>query len=207
MNQQRSLRWVAYLLSIGLVGLVIILSLEVRSPRGYQQQVQRMKAFPHVGQWLPTIRVPTLSGDSLVLGETTPGRAQILIAFSTSCEFCLATLPRWKVLTDSLSRDPRGRFDVIWISASSWDSTKAYALRHSLTGAIAKFSTAKLARVYQVKTVPLTIIVDRWGRVEYMHSSLFRTSAAFDSIFSAAYRAAAADSIWAAVATTPGNTR
>ena len=188
---------------VGVAGLILALSVEVRTLRGYQRQVQRMKSFPYVGQWVPTTRAATTTGDSVTIGETVPGRAQLLIAFSTTCEYCLATLPRWKQLTDSLRRDERRRFDVVWISASSWDSTRAYAARHGLNGPIVKLPTAKLARVFQIKTVPLTIVLDRWGRVEHAHVSVFKNSVAFDSVFAAASRAAAADSMLAAVPPPP----
>lgn len=183
------------------MGTVLVLGAEVRALRGTQRQVQRMKAFPHAGQWVPTIRVGTLTGDSMTMGETTPGRAQVLIAFSTTCPYCLATLPKWKALTDSLRKD--GRFDVLWISASSWDSTRAYVAQHGITAAVVRMPTAKLARVYQIKAVPLTIVLDRWGRVEHAHASVFNTAAEMDSVFIAANRAAAADSISAAAAIPP----
>jgi len=160
-----------------------------------------MKAFPHAGQWVPTVRAATLAGDSITLGETTSGRAQILIAFSTTCQFCRATLPVWRRLSDSLRRDPKAHFDVVWVSASPWDSTRAYAQAHGITSTVVRMPTPKLARVYQIKSVPLTIVLDRWGRVAHAHASVFKNAAMIDSVYIAAYRAAAVDSTSTAAAT------
>lgn len=187
--------------------LIVVLSLQLRATRGYQRQVQYMKAYPHAGQWVPTIRAGTLAGDSVTLGETRPGRAQILIAFSTTCPFCLATLPKWKAMTDSLMRDSQSRFDVVWISASAWDSTRAYVAQHGINAIVAHMPTAKMAKVYQFKTVPLTVVLDRYGRVAHAHASVFKNEAAMDSIYIAAYRAVAADSNAGATATSPQSLR
>jgi peroxiredoxin len=196
-GSNNSTRWIPQLILAVCLALIVILGLQARALRGYQRQVQRMKTLPHAGQWVPTVRVSTIVGDSITIGETTAGRAQVLIAFSTTCEFCMATIPHWKRLTDSLTRDPRSRFDVVWLSASSWDSTRSYASRHGIVAPVAKLPSAKLARVYQIKVVPLTLVIDRWGRVEHAHASLFKNAAALDSVFVAAYRAAAADSLLA----------
>lgn len=187
--------------------LIVVLSLQVRALSGYKRQVQYMKAFPHAGQWVPAVRVATLTGDSMTLGETQPGRAQILIAFSTSCPFCLATLPKWKAMTDSLLHDPQRRFDVVWISASTWDSTRAYVATHGINAVVARMPTAKMAKVYQFKTVPLTVVFDHFGRVAHAHASVFNNKAAMDSIYNAAYRAVAADSSAGATASSPQSLR
>jgi peroxiredoxin len=188
-------------------GVVTMLGVEVRSLRRYERQVRQMKAFPYAGQWVPTVRLATIGGDSVTVGETVAGRAQVLVAFSTTCQFCLATLPQWKWLTDSLNRDARRRFDVVWISASSWDSTRAYVRRHDIGADVAKMPPGKLAAIYKLRAVPLTVVLDRWGRVEHAHASVFANNAAMDSVFVAAYRAAAADSLLAAVAGPSPNAR
>ncbi len=191
---RRGAAWILPLFAVAASALVLMLSLQVRALRGYQRQVQHMKAYPHGGQWVPTIRAGTLQGDSITVGETQPGRAQVLIAFSTSCPYCLATLPTWKAITDSLRHDPQARFDVIWVSASSWDSTRAYVQRHQIDAVVARMPTPKLAKVYQFKMVPLTVVLDRYGRVAHAHASVFGNAAAMDSIYLAAYRAVSMDS-------------
>lgn len=199
-RSRRGTAWAMSLFAMAAGALVVVLSLQVRALRGYQRQVQHMKAYPHGGQWVPAIRAGTLTGDSVTVGETQPGRAQVLVAFSTSCPYCLATLPKWKAMTDSLRHDPQARFDVIWVSASSWDSTRAYVQRHQIDAVVARMPTPKLAKVYQLKTVPLTVVLDQYGRVAHAHASVFANAAAMDSIYLAAYRAVAADSTVVATA-------
>jgi len=191
------------LIASALLGiLVVVLAREVGALRGYRAEVQRMKSLPHAGQYVPTIRAANLRGDSITVRETANGRAQVLIAFSTTCPYCLQAMKDWKRLSDSLSADPRRRFDVVWISASSWDSTRTYVERHGIRAAVVRMPTPKLARVYAIKAVPLTVVLDRMGRVEHMHFSVFKNPSQLDSVFVAANRAAALDSLLAAATLT-----
>lgn len=157
--------------------------------------MRRRKAFPFVGQYLPTVRAATLQGDSVTVGETTRGRSQVLIYFSPNCQYCRETLPEWKRISDALLRDPARRFDVIWVSVSTEDSTRAYVESHQLTGTVVRMPSSKLHRVARVKAVPMTLVLDRQGQVVHVHPSVFRTRPASDSVVTAAHLAAAAGAV------------
>jgi len=199
-STQRLREIVRSLPMFGAVFLVLVLGMQVHELRKYKSEVTRVKAFPRAGQWMPAVDLVSTSGDSVTIGETDIGRAQILIAFNTTCEFCRETIPVWQRVTDSLSRDARGRFDVVWISGSSWEATRSYMARHYIRATVAKMPSEKMLRVYQIRGVPLTIVLDRWGRVAYFHASKFAKQADVDSLFAAAYQAAAADSTLNSVA-------
>lgn len=177
------------------LGLIGVLSAEVKALRLYERQVRRMRNFPHIGQWFPTVKLVTASSDTLLIGETVPNRAQLLVFFNIKCEFCRASLPMWKSLSDSLLADKTHRFDVVWITHNQWDSTASYANVHGLHYSIAKFVDPKIPMVLKARSVPLTVVLDRFGRVEHLHSQALTDSASFDSLFIAAYRATTADSM------------
>jgi hypothetical protein len=102
------------------------------------------------------------------------------------------------MLSDSLLRDPSRRFDVVWITANLQDSTAAYVARHALAFPVGRFVDRKMPMVMKTRVVPLTVVLDRFGRVEFGHAQAVTDRAVLDSLFRAAYRAAAADSLLSA---------
>src|SRR5512140_2924550 len=105
------------LVAVGFVvaaGLIATLALEVRSLRSKATELMARRSFPYESQWVPTVRAATLLGDSVTIGETTPGRTQVLIAFSVTCPHSLASLPAWKRISAALLADSARRADVYW---------------------------------------------------------------------------------------------
>lgn len=198
-----NLKYAPHITALVALVLVGVLSSQVRALRPLERQVRRMRGFPHTGQWFPTTQLVSSKGDSLVIGETKSGRAQVLIMFNYQCPYCRASLPAWRELSDSLMRDPTGRVDVVWISPSLGDSTAAYVTEHGLHSyRVAKFLDMKMPMVMKTRTVPQTIVLDRLGRVAFVHTEALTERSTLDSIYSATALALAADSL-RAVATTP----
>ena len=76
--------------------------------RGLVQEVRRLRGqqrLPHRGDAVPVTRAPTLLGDSVTLGGG-PDRAQVLFIFTTTCRYCLETLPGWQGIAARLARAP-----------------------------------------------------------------------------------------------------
>ncbi len=187
------------------VAVVVILALNVvgafqlRLLRGIEKEVKMLRSFPAVGQWLPTVTTVSTNGDSVVVGETTPDRAQVLIFFTTTCEFCRATLPVWKSISSTIAAQANNNVDVVWLSGSNMDSTRAYTIEHGITDQVVKFPNAKWANVFKVRGVPITVVIDRWGRVAHMKAGTFDSQLAQDSVVNAALFATKADSVAIAV--------
>jgi len=114
-----------------------------------------------------------------------------MIVLTTTCEFCRASLEHWKRLSSALTSDSEHRYDVYWVSGSSWDSTRVYAERHKLPSMVVKMPSTKMLRAFQIKSVPMTLVLDHFWRVAYVHPSVFDNQAAVDSVLTAARRAAA----------------
>jgi len=75
---------------------VAVLAYEVRALKPQADTLMRNRALPYAGQLVPTARALTLTGDTVILGETAKGRSQVLFFLSASCQYCLQTLPTWK---------------------------------------------------------------------------------------------------------------
>jgi peroxiredoxin len=179
-------------LAILATALSAALSFQVRSLYGYRAEVRRLREdmrHLHPGQHVPTVRAATLAGDSVTLGETAPGRSQVLIFFTTTCPYCRATLPAWRDLSRSLLADRAGRHDVYWISLSSRDSTRQYVADHAITAPVVFLPDKKDRRVYGVHGVPVTVVLDGRGRVVHARRAALETAASIDSVLLMAERA------------------
>lgn len=178
---------------VGLLStLSLVLAFRLQQVQPELRELHRRKIMPVPGMFVPTVRAATETGDSVTIGELALGRAQILIYFSTSCQFCVENLPAWRALSDSLLADPVHRFDVIWVSISGADSTRSYVNRHGLNYPVVRMPHWKINRLLRVNGVPLTKVADNNGRIIYVHPSVFHNSAEIDSIYSAASASSAA---------------
>lgn len=171
-----------------MIGVIVVLALEVRALRPKARELQRRKAFPYAGQVQPTVRAVALNGDTVVVGEAAPGRAQLLIFFAASCPYCKENVPAWKRITAQLRADTARRFDVVWVSLSAADSAQSWVREHGLsaTDTVVRMPERKSLATYRVRGVPITLLMDERGQVLYMHPSVFRTRAAEDSLLQVA---------------------
>lgn len=177
---------IAYVLIALLCLMVLALAYEVGVLKPQAKELRRRKALPYVGQLVPVVRVASLNGDSLTIGETANGRSQVLFFFATSCEFCKATLPEWQALARQLLADSARRFDVYAVSVSPQDSTLAYIAEHELPYPVLRIEVLRTLRLFRVKGVPMTIVVEPNGQIAYVHPSVIASRAQRDSIFDAA---------------------
>jgi peroxiredoxin len=179
-------------LAILATALSAALSFQVRSLYGYRAEVRRLREdmrHLHPGQYVPAVRAATLAGGSVTLGETAPGRSQVLIVFTTTCPYCRATLPAWRELTRSLQADSASRHDVVWVSLSARDSTRDYVAEHGITAPVAFFPDSRTRRAYGVHGVPVTIVLDARGRVMHARRAELATAASVDSVMLMVHRA------------------
>jgi peroxiredoxin len=109
--------------------------------------------------------------------------------FTTTCPYCLASLPAWRRIAAADSAEPT-RFDVIGVSLDSATATSRYAQVHALAYRVILLPERKLARLYRASSVPVTMVLDSAGRVLYARLGQLPLQAA-DSVVSAALVAVA----------------
>ena len=172
---------------IGLLGATVVaLGYEVRVLKPRADDLQRRKVLPYVGQLVPIVRVATMAGDSVTIGETRSGRSQVLSFFTSSCAYCTATYPEWVKLAQQLQSDTARRFDVYGVSYSSRDSTVRYVAEKAPPYPIVKIDDVRLRKLFRVKGVPMTLVLDPNGLIAYVHPSVIASAAQRDSLFAAA---------------------
>jgi peroxiredoxin len=137
---------------------------------------------------VPTFRALTLGGDSVTIGAT-PGRRQVLLFFTTTCPYCLASLPAWRRIAAADSAEPT-RFDLIGVSLDSAEQSSRYVMVHAVPFLVVMLPERKLARLYRASSVPLTMVLDSTGRVVYARLGQLPLQVA-DSVISAARGSAA----------------
>ncbi len=166
--------------------IVIALSRRVVSLNKAYSELKTLASTPHVGYAVPTLRTSTLTGDSVVVGELADTLArQVVLVFTTTCQFCRATIPVWQSVFDSVSRMPPGRLQIVALSLDSTTQTRAYALEHQLRYPIAFFPDWKSPRFFRARTVPQTLILNAFGVVVYSHIGLLEKGPGLDSLFQA----------------------
>lgn len=170
----------------GALALVIALTIRLSQSRAEHRQTRRLAAYLHAGSYVPPVPAVTLAGDSLVLGETPAAdERQVLLLFTTTCQYCKAMLPTWAALADSLQRaDPRIR--VIGVSLDSLRLARVFADSHHLAFPIVAMPSRKHRILYRAGAVPQTIVLDHEGQVRYAAVGTLTVPAVLDSVYRAA---------------------
>ncbi len=164
--------------------LVVVLAAQQRSLRAQYADLARRFREPSAGMYVPTFRASTLAGDSLTVGRSAAGGREVLIAFTTECPYCRASVPLWQRLAaavDTIHAPVR----LVGISLSAADSTRAYVAEHAFHFPVVRFPEAKLKYLYRMQVVPVTAVLDSAGRVLYAHVGAVTDTAIQDSVLAA----------------------
>lgn len=184
-------------LGLGLAAaLVVILGLlnRVGDLRAEYAKVRRRLAALHEGAFVPSLRLATIGGDSVTLGEPTEAGRQLVFVFNTRCPFCKATLPAWDSLADSVRRLDRG-IQVLGLAIDSVGKVRSYVAANRLGYPMVSLTTVREVALYRAGTVPQTVVIGHGGRVRFATVGQLVSSAVLDSV----YRALAPGSLSQAV--------
>lgn len=180
-NAWSLLPWMGMLVA---AGLVFVLARDVQGLRPQADELKRRKVLPYVGQWVPTVQAKSLDGQVMTVGETSPGRTQVLFFFTASCPYCRRTVPEWKAVHAALQKN--STVDVVWLSLSSRDSTEVFVREHGIAAPVVRVEDHKALRLFRVKVVPVTLVIDHRGEITHMHGGVIASPAVRDSIVRAA---------------------
>jgi hypothetical protein len=113
----RVLPWVGF---AACAALIAVLAQRQRDLTRAYTDLRRRTAVLQVGDVVPTFRATTLDGALVTIGAAAAADArQALFILRTTCPYCLATLPVWERLTDSLRRVSGRPTDIFAISLDS----------------------------------------------------------------------------------------
>ena len=165
-------RWRAFsVLTVVLAGLSALLAIQKRQLRVEAEElrrtVRRQVDFPHTGMVVPAFDGVTLEGDEVRVGVAAPGTRQVLFMLDTQCGNCLVTLPAWNRMAEAVQRDGAS-VEVYGLSLDPAPDTRAYVEEHGLGFPVVLFDDERYRELYRVRGIPITLVVDEIGAVEYV---------------------------------------
>jgi peroxiredoxin len=183
----RNLPYVALLAASLLVVVLGVqkrrLDVEVSTLRG---QVTRALREPARGMYMPAFTTATLEdGRPATIGSAPAAGRQVLLVYTTTCRYCLASLPSWKKIAGTLDTMSSVRAEVFGVSLDSVEATRKYARRHALPYPTVRFPEEKLVSMYRAGAVPVTLVLDEEGRTIYSRVGQLSDQVAIDSVIAA----------------------
>ena len=180
--------------AIVLAALLVLVTFQKRQLRievvALRDTVWRYVDLPHAGMVVPPFDGVTVAGDSVTVGHLRRGARQVLFVFNTRCGNCLVTLPAWRRMAKAL--EPHAdSVEVYGLSLDPVPETRAYMEEHGLTFPVVPFDDERMQELYRIRGVPITLVADDIGAVEYTHiGSIFGEAevAITDSVASAALK-------------------
>ena len=214
--QDRLFRILPYLALAAAAVLVVVLGQQKRSlidqVEKTQYQLRQARTEPMRGMWMPAFQAPTLEGQAATIGEVPGEGRQVLLMYTTTCPYCLSSIPAWKQIKAAADTMTSMRTAVYGVSLDSVGVTRQYIAQHALPYQTVRFPDEKVAGMYRAGTVPVTLVLDERGRTIYSRTGELKDPAAIDSVMQAIrWRPAPRDTTAAARDTTrpaaPGQTR
>ena len=172
---------------LALATLSVLLSWRLGASIKQQEVLNEALARPSVGTLISPLQAITTTGDSLVVGDSDHGGpVEFLVFLSTTCEFCISSMP---ALTE-IDREMQEMFGARLV-AVSMDSTEA-TIRF-LRDSQAALPTVSLPgrivpRHFRVFAVPTLLAVDRQHEVLWARVGPLRSRAVQDSVLAVVAR-------------------
>ena len=169
--------------------LVVVLGQQkrklVRENEEWRRRYQEAVTQPIRGQYLPPFQTATLDGQPVSVGELPSEGRQVLLVYTTTCQFCLSTIPAWKKLTAAVDTIRSIPATVYGLSLDSVDVTRKYIAQHGLPYPTIRFPNDRMVNLWRAGSVPLTLVVDEQGRTIYSRLGEIKAQATIDSIVDA----------------------
>jgi peroxiredoxin len=149
-------------------------------------ELRQARTEPLRGMYVPAFQAATLEGQPATIGEVpVQGGRQVLLMYTTTCPYCLSSIPAWKQLKAATDTMTSVRAAVYGVSLDSVDATRQYIARHRLPYQTVRFPNDKVAGMYRAGTVPITLVLDEQGRTIYTRTGELKDPQAIDSVLAA----------------------
>lgn len=164
--------------------LLIILGTQLKEERKRNDDMLRRFTLPHTGMYLPRFETKTLTGDTVAIGVSSDSGRQVLFVFTTTCPYCVASLPAWRAIADSvrLGALPARLFGI---TLDSTAATSHYVQVHELSYPVVRFPHRRFRQFYRATQVPQTIVLDDEGLVLYARTGQMDAGLGLDSVLTA----------------------
>lgn len=176
------MRWITHAGIAASAILIVVLGLRVNRLTEAFTALQHRQLTVQVGDFVPEFRAANIFGDSVVVGAGPGPGKQLIFLLTTTCPYCLESLPAWVDLAHAVDTISRASLEVHAISLDSPEATARYAAEHGLQFSTLVFPQPRLARLYKANSVPQTLILNENGQVEVSRRGLLERGPALDSL-------------------------
>ncbi len=188
--KDRLVRALPYLALAAAAVLVVVLGQQKRDLINQVEQAElrarRAATEPLRGMYMPAFQAaPVEGGAATTIGQLPAEGRQVLLFYTTTCPYCLSSIPAWKQITSAVDTISSIRATVYGVSLDSLDATRTYITKHGLPYPTVQFPNDKLAAMYRSGTVPVTLVLDEQGRTVYSRTGELREKVAIDSVIAA----------------------
>lgn len=187
--QDRIARTLPYAALVAASVLVVVLGVQKRR---LDVEVSRLRADvtravrePVRGMYMPAFTTSTLDGAPATIGSVPGEGRQVLFVYTTTCRYCLASLPAWKRIAATVDTLSTATTQVYGVSLDSVEVTRQYARRHALPFPTVRFPDDKLTSMYRARAVPVTLVLNEQGLTMYSRVGQLSEPAAIDSVLAA----------------------
>lgn len=154
--------------------IIVVVAVQNRRLEARNLALRRAQFSISAGEHVPPAWIPATNGDSLLLAP--PGSRQLLYVLTTSCQYCLQSLPAWRHLTKRLEQ--RSEVSAIVVSLDSLEATSNYVRLHGIDLPVGILRDDRIKSFYRAYAVPQTVLIDRGGRVVYSRPEALGVDAA-----------------------------
>jgi thiol-disulfide isomerase/thioredoxin len=165
-----------------LAGSVLVLGQQNRLLRQANRDLLKNLSRPHRGMLVPVFFVRTLAGDTVTIGESREDGRQVLFFFTTTCEYCRASIPVLLRLDAALRRDPTLRGKLYVVAFDSATVIRRFVDSVGLAVPVVVPPSGRFATLYRVRAVPQLMVLDSSGRTTYARAGELNGPGVLDSI-------------------------
>lgn len=162
--------------------LVVLLARQNRALRVEHAELLDRATLPYAGMWVPSVPASALDGAALRVGEPGPGGAQLLYFFTTTCQYCRASVPALRAVAARLGAP----VTMIGVTDDPAEAARRYVREHALPFPVASVPEKRVSGLFRSRTVPLLTVVNADGRATYTRQGVLEGAAAIDSVVNAA---------------------
>jgi thiol-disulfide isomerase/thioredoxin len=158
-------RFIGPLIGLALASIIAVLGQKNRALEEKNRGLVRRFTEAHPGMLVPVYRAASLTGDSVTVGQNSMGERQVLFFFTTTCEYCRASLPALAVLDSVIRRTPDMHATLNGVALDSVAaSVRRFVDSAGVRMAVLLPPTPRMALLYRVRAVPTVLVVDSGGR-------------------------------------------
>ncbi|CAN5910070.1 TlpA disulfide reductase family protein [soil metagenome] len=143
---------------------------------------------PHPGLLVPAFQATSLTGDTVTIGERTTDERQVLFFFTTTCAYCLTSIPALEELRSALARRPGTPSRLFAIGLDSASAVRRFAESRHLSFPVLLLPNQRLSLLYRVRAVPQLMVLDSSGHTVYARAGALQGAGVLDSIITAVTR-------------------